>query len=710
MHIQDMHTTSKINDRYTFLHSIKQVVLLFVFSFVWVSGFAQEKNEWVELGDAAFKNEDYQNAISYYLKVITKEVPTEIYRPYELVPYIPNHQKKEDVAPEKNAKLQKPAPKINQPAGFQQYVIHQLADSYRLNHDYKNAEIWFKKSISGKPPLLYPNDRFWYGDALVKNGHCAAAIPEFESIIKIGERKNPTLFQLSKSKIKGCKMMNDSTNYKKDIAVAILDSAFNSGSASFSANYYGDQHTIQYASARNDLFLEDAKRTNLQFDCDIYTITKTNTGWGRPVKMENTINTDEHEAAGCMSPTKSDYYFTRWSVASNECAIYVSKVKDQQWLMAEKLSEHVNLQGFKSMQPCLSKDGSTLYFSSNRPGGFGKMDLWYVKMDDKGKPEGNPVNMGAAFNTAEDEVTPFIHFNTSTLYYSSEGLPGFGGLDVYKSSYNLDSSVWSAPKNLGSPINSSKDDAYFVLENNQLSGFLSSDRQECKTCDGGDCYKIYSVEKKPNVFQVQGTVYDIGTNRPMAGVLLTFNDIHGDDEPFTLITDSLGSYTLPVNEGLELYVKAQRNGYFGDANTISTLELTESKSFEKNFFLSGIPKGDIIIPGIEYDSDQVSLKPESETVLDKLVDFLNLNNNLKVEIGSHTDERGDDDHNLKLSQNRANVCVEYLIKKGIAADRLIATGYGETQPVVANAQTEEDHQKNRRTTLHALEETEIKDK
>jgi outer membrane protein OmpA-like peptidoglycan-associated protein len=205
-------------------------------------------------------------------------------------------------------------------------------------------------------------------------------------------------------------------------------------------------------------------------------------------------------------------------------------------------------------------------------------------------------------------------------------------------------------------------------------------------------------------------VYDIGTNRPMVGVLLTFKDIHGDDEPFTLITDSLGSYTLPVNEGLELYVKAQRNGYFGDANTISTLELTESKSFEKNFFLSGIPKGDIIIPGIEYDLDQISLKPESETVLDKLVDFLNLNNNLKVEIGSHTDERGEEGYNLKLSQDRANVCVEYLIKKGIAADRLIAAGYGETQPVVANAQTEEDHQKNRRTTLHALNETEIKNK
>lgn len=689
--------------------NMKQIALLFIFSFAGLLSFAQEKNEWIELGDEAFKNEDYQNAIVYYLRVITKEVPKDIYRPYEFIPYTKNPQKKEEVAPDKNSKPQKPAPKLNQPAGQQQYVTHQLADAYRLNHDYKNAEIWFKKSITGKAPLPYPTDHFWYGDALIKNGHCGAAIPEFEAILKIGERKNPVLYQQAKLKIKGCKMMDDSTNYKKDITVSALDSLFNSGSASFASNYFGDEHTIQYTSARNDGVSDELKKSNPQFDCDIYTITRTDTGWDRLIKMENTINTDEHEISGCISADRSTYYFTRWSAATNECAIYVSKMRNQQWLLAEKLSENVNLPGFKSMQPCLSKDGTTLYFSSNRPGGLGKMDLWYVKINDKGKSDGNPTNMGAVLNTPEDEVTPFIHFSTSTLYYSSAGLPGFGGLDVYKSAYDPDS-LWAAPKNLGVPINSNKDDAYFVLERDQLSGFLSSDRQECKTCDGGACYKIYSVEKKPNIFQVQGSIYDVETNRPLPGVLLTFKDIHGDTQPFTLITDSLGSFTIPVNEGLELYVKAQKNSYFGDANTLSTLELTESKSFEKNFFLSKIPKGDVIIPGIEYESDKATLKPESEKVLDNLADFLNLNNNLKVEISSHTDERGNDAYNLKLSEDRAKVCVNYLIDRGIAADRLIAVGYGETQPIVANAQTEEEHQKNRRTTLRTISETEIKNK
>ena len=685
---------------------IKQSAVSFILIFTAFSCFSQDQSEWLELGDAAFKNEDYQKAILFYFRVISKEVTTDISRPYEMTPYIRTTPKKEETVPAAKNQKTKPAPKLNQPAQMLQYVTHQLAESYRLNHDYTNAEIWYKKSVSGKPPLPYPYDRYWYGDALIKNKNYKAALPEFESIIKLGERKNPALFNQAKAKLLGSKLINDSTYYKKEITLSPLDSVFNGGSTSFSANYYGDAHVIQFTNSAYDRSSEDAKKQNSQ-DCDIYTVNKTETGWDNAIKMESTINTDEHEASGCLSEDKSTYYFTRWSVTKNECAIYVSKMRNQQWLVAEKLSENVNLPGFKSMHPCLSKDGTKLYFSSNRPGGSGKMDLWYVKLNDKEKTEGSPVNMGAKFNTTEDEVTPFIHFQTNTLFFSSNGLPGFGGLDVFKSTYDPDS-LWSIPKNTGSPINSSKDDAYFVLERNQLNGFLSSDREECKSCSGGACYKIYSVSKKANVFQMRGSVYNAETNSPMPGVLLTFKDMHGEDDPFYMVTDSLGFFSAPIKEGRDLYIKAQKNGYFGDANTLSTLELTESQDFSENFFLSPIPKGDIIIPGIEYEKEKASLKPESIDVLNGFVDFLNLNNNLKVEISSHTDERGNDDYNLKLSLDRAKVVVNYLISKGIASDRLIAIGYGETQPLIPHATTEEEHQKNRRTVLRLVSESEIK--
>lgn len=685
----------------------KHIAVLFIFFFALLPCFSQEQNEWMEQGDIAFKNEDYTNAIIFYLRVITDEVTTDIARPYEITPYVPVKREEETTDTKSPAKPKQPAPKLNQPAQMQQYIIHQLAESYRLNHDYANAEQWYKKSISSKPPLQYPYDHYWYAEALIKNNNCKMALPELDAVIKLGERKNPALFQQAKIKQQGCRMINDSAYYKKEITITKMDSLVNKGSASFSANYFGDAHVVQFTNAGTDAISGDSKKQVSPYNCDIYTITKTESGWSNPVKLDNTINTDEQEAAGCLSGDKSSYYFTRWSATTNECAIYISKIRNKQWLPAERLPESVNSAGYKSMHPFLSKDGNTLYFSSNRPGGYGKMDLWYVKLDDKGKPEGNPVNLGIKINTAEDEVAPFIHFQTNTLFFSSSGLPGFGGLDVYKSSYNPDS-LWSVPRNLGSPINSTKDDAYFVLERNQLTGFLSSDREECRSCSGSACYKIYSIQKKPNLFQLKGSVYNAETNSPLSDVVLSITDIHGDDAPFYIVTDSTGAFNVPIKEGHDFYVKAQKNGFFGDANTISTLELTDSQEFSKDFFLSTIPKGEILIPGIEYEPEKSDLKPESIAILDELVEFLKLNNNLKVEISSHTDERGNDDYNLKLSKERAAVVVKYLILEGISADRLISEGYGETQPLIPHAETEEEHQKNRRTVLRTISETEIK--
>jgi outer membrane protein OmpA-like peptidoglycan-associated protein len=161
---------------------------------------------------------------------------------------------------------------------------------------------------------------------------------------------------------------------------------------------------------------------------------------------------------------------------------------------------------------------------------------------------------------------------------------------------------------------------------------------------------------------------------------------------------------------MDLYLKAQKKSFFGDAGNITTLGLTETTHLEKDFFLSPIPQGDIVIPGIEYDLDKATLRPASKKILDDLADFLNLNNNLSVEINSHTDERGSDTYNMKLSQERAKSCVDYLIQKGIAPERLLAKGYGETKLLILHAQTEEEHQKNRRTAFRPIKEGDLRSK
>jgi OmpA-OmpF porin, OOP family len=673
-----------------------------------LAGFSQSKREWMAYGDVAFKTEDYKSAISCYLKALDKNTSADIVYPYASRPYIPPVKKKkgsDTLAVKDSMKL------VSSVSPMEQYVTHQIADSYRLNHDYKNAEIWFKKSVENKPDN-YPFERFWYGDALMKNRKYPAALIEFDAVITDAEKKDSTYFQLAKIKTAGCYLATDTNNIKQGIIVSELDTTFNAGTSSFAINYYGDQNTLQFTTGRNGNTIADPKKDleKAKYIADIYTIKKTENGWKDLKKVDGPADTDTHEGAGFLTLDRSNYYFTRWSTTDkNECAIYLSKLYDDKWVAAEKLNDDVNLAGYKTMQPALSPDGSILYFSSNRPGGYGKMDLWYININEEGKPSGKPINMGPMFNTAEDEVTPFFHYYTSTLYFSSNGLAGYGGLDVFKSSFNSDS-LWSSPVNMGSPVNSSKDDAYFVLERSQRHGYLTSDRKDCAECDGGTCYKVYSVDKEPNVYDLSGTVYNSENNQVIANALITFKDIRGDKEPFYLITDSMGHYQLPLEEGWELYIKTQKNKFFGDAGNLSTQGLTESQHFSKDFFLSPIPAGDIVIPGIEYDYDKATLRPASKKILDDLVDFLNLNNNLSVEISSHTDARGSDVYNMKLSQERAKSVVDYLIEKGIKAERLIGQGYGETKLLVPDAQTEEEHQKNRRTAFRPIKEGAIKEK
>lgn len=676
------------------------VVVLFLLSLT-LSSFAQTKREWLEYGDAAYKNGDYNTALNFYLKVIDKSTADDFSRPYEVRPYTPPPKKSKDAKDTAKAK------KVVDPREV--YVVHQVAECYRQIRDYKNAEVWFKRSKENNSDQ-YPYESLWYGEALMKNQKYPAANLQFDEAMTLSEGKDSVVFNQAKLKIAGCYLAIDTNNIKKGIIVKELDSLFNAGTSSFAVNYYGDANTIQFTTARETNTVTDPDKQQAKFICDIYTLKKTNNGWTDLKKVEGPVDTDMHEGAGFLTLDRTSFYFTRWSTTNkNECAIYLSKQMNDKWLAAEKLNDNINLAGYKTMHPALSPDGSILYFSSNRPGGYGKMDLWYVNLDEEGRPTGAPINMGKMFNTSEDEVTPFFHYYTSTLYFSSDGHAGYGGLDVFKSSFNSDS-LWSVPKNLGSPVNSSKDDAYYVLERSQRQGFVTSDRKDCADCTGGACFRIYAIDKEPNVYDLKGVVYNAETNEVIANSLLTFKDIRGEKEPFYLITDAEGKYFTPLEEGMELYIKAQKNKFFGDAGNVSTFGLTESQHFEKDFFLSPIPQGDIVIPGIEYDYDKATLRPASKKILDDLVEFLVLNNNLSVEISSHTDARGSDSYNLRLSQDRAKSVVDYLIEKGIAKDRLVAQGYGETKLLVPNASTEEEHQKNRRTAFRPIKEGVIQDK
>lgn len=591
------------------------------------------------------------------------------------------------------------------------YVLYRLASSYLFNNDYYNAASTFKKCVDRN---VYSDASYFYALSLMNVKRYNEALSAFESFIS-SPASNDSLVGIARKKEAGCYLGMDSTKANREIRVNKLDTnIFNKGNSSFAPAFYSAANKIIFTSARKGNVVTDPKKQDAEYLCDLYYTEKTDTVWSPPVNFRSPVNTDAHEGAAYYSEDGS-IYFTRWNdINPKESFIYKSKSNGSMFFQGMKLNESINLTGYRTIQPCLNADGSKLYFSSNRPGGQGGYDLWYCTIDANGIT-GTPKNMGPPINTAGDEMTPFIHPVSGTLYFSSNGLPGLGGLDVFKCDFNSADSLFAFPKNMNAPINSSKDDAYFILERTSGKGFFASDRDECP---GGNCYKIFEFMNQPIKFMIEGIVFDAQTNEPLKEALVSLIDAHGVDETIYITTDDQGNYSTELKPKMEYFLKAQKNKYFGDAASITTVDKTSTTSFQQDFFLNKIPAGEIEIEGIEYDFNSAKLRPKGMENLDKLVDLLNLNDNLNVSIEANTDSRGSDKYNLKLSIARAQSCVDYLISKGIKASRLTSKGWGETNPLIKDDEInklqakspewEAAHQKNRRTALKVVGESEIK--
>lgn len=664
--------------------------------------FGQSKRLWLKYGDEAFLKKDYTTAIDYYNKVLDDStVLSELVLPYEV--QIVNLKTKDFKKDTTKRAYNQPKKQISK----SDYVMHQLASAYKLNYDYQNAVKYYKIVVDNG---AYPDDMYNYAMSLlqVKNYNTSMFLLE----ILMESAKNDSTKKLIQKSISSCYFALDSNSNKKLIVVKKLDTTiFNAGTSNFAPMYWNSSNKILFTSARKGGVLLNPEKQDSRYLCDLYYTELKDTGWMKPVNFGRPVNTGLHEASSVISSDEI-MFFTRWSDANkNESFIYMAKMKDGLFYEAYKLTETVNKPGYKAMQPYISFDGTKLFFSSNKPGGQGGFDLYVCNIDEKGIT-GEAKNLGPLINTAKDEVTPFYHTISNTLFFSSNGHVGVGGLDVFKSSLNTDDSLYSAPKNLGTPINSSKDDAYFILDRIQTKGYFASDREDCP---GGNCYDIYEFENEPIIFDISGHVYDYVTNEPIVSALITIKDVSQEDEPIFLITDDKGYYTTPLKENKQFFLKAQKKGYQASAASASTKGLTETTHLEQDFILDVIPGEDIVIEGIEYDLNKATLRPKSLEILNKIYEYLVLNDNFSIEINAHTDTRGSDKANLILSQARAQSCVDYLISKGIEKKRLLPTGYGEKKPLISDEQIatmvpkseefEAAHQKNRRTAFRVMLET-----
>ncbi len=692
----------------------KKIISQFLLLFVALSCFAQSKKLWLETADNAFAKKDYATAAVFYAKVLDD---TTVLRSY-VIPYeaqlVNLKMKSLFKVPELKITKQKDSinnvkEKIVNSSKFD-FVLYRLAQSYRLNSDYSHAAPQYKKCVDRK---VYPDAPYYYAISLMNLKKYQEALQVLETYVQENNGTD-SLMKMSAKKQSSCYFALDTLQGRKLIKIKLMDTlVFNKGTTSFAPMYYLSNNKIIFTSARKGGVVTDPEKQDSRYFCDLYQTTLEDTIWQRPTNFGRPVNTSLHEGAGVFTPDEV-MLFTRWSdVNRNEAFIYMARTNNGKFYEAMKIGTNINVPGYKSQQPYVSFDGTKLFFSSNRPGGKGGFDLWMAPINENGMI-GEAQNLGTNINTSGDEISPYMHAISNTLYFSSNGWNGLGGYDIFKSSLNVEDSVYALPKNLNTPVNSSKDDAYFIMDRLGTRGFFASDRIDCPS---GHCYKIYEFINEPIKFTLEGLVTDEQTGNPIPGALVTVKDVHDGDKPFFLITDDNGYYTTPLKPNMEYFLKAQKNGYFGKANEVATKGKTESELFTRDFELGKIPEGDIEIEGVEYDFNKYTLRPKSMEVLDKIIKILEINDNLKIELSSHTDARGNDAYNLKLSQGRAQSCVDYMISKGIKKDRIIATGYGETKPIIPEAEInkmvpkseefESAHQKNRRTAFKVIGESKI---
>ena len=378
--------------------------------------------------------------------------------------------------------------------------------------------------------------------------------------------------------------------------------------------------------------------------------------------------------------------------------LYISYQTPQGWSEPINLGSQINTEFWES-SPSLSSDKNTLYFSSDRPGGYGGKDLYVSHRMPNGKWS-EALNMGPSVNTTGDELAPFIHADNNTLYFTSDGLPGYGGSDLFVMR-RKNANEWNAPENLGYPINTIENDGSLFIASNGVDAFYSSDRADSR---GG--LDLYRFELRPDIrpartLYVRGTVFNKKNNKGIPATVELIDNSTGELSS-KVQTDEQGNYLMTLPVGKDYVFNVNRKGYLFYSDNFLLSQRAPDSTYEKNIPLQPIEvNASIVLKNIFFETNKFQLDPKSQAELDKIIQLLNDNPTLKIEISGYTDNVGKPPDNLSLSNNRAKSVVTYLIGKNIASQRLVAKGYGETKPVADNT-TEEGRAKNRRTELKVI--------
>lgn len=549
---------------------------------------------------------------------------------------------------------------------------------------------------------------------------------KFQATLNVKEFKD--LIDEVNKKIQECITGKELVKNPIRVFIDNVGSEINSSYPEYGPVISADESVLMFTSrrpgstgGRTDEFL------NEPFE-DIYVSYNKNGKWSQAVNIGKPINTEGHDATMGLSPDGQTLLI--YIDEKGNGNVFQCDLKGDAWSKPERLNKNINTDYHES-SASLASDGKRMFFVSNRPDGLGDRDIYMSTKDEKGR-WGKAENLGPTINTQWGEEGIFIHPDGKTIYFSSQGHKTMGGYDIFKSVYDETTKTWSTPENLGYPVNTPDDDVFFVVSASGKHGYYASFNGNgygekdiyLVTFLGPEKPMIMNNEdnllaslvapvketviaptlqiKEAQLTILKGTITDALTKKPLEATIELIDNVKNEVVASFTSNSSTGRYLVSLPAGRNYGIAVKKEGYLFHSENFDIPATAAFQEVTKDVELKNVAVGSkIILKNIFFDFDKATLRPESTNELERLTKLLQDVPTLKIEIGGHTDSKGADDYNKKLSDNRAKAVVEYLVSKGISVSRLTSMGYGEEQPIATN-DTEEGRQLNRRTEFKIL--------
>lgn len=542
-------------------------------------------------------------------------------------------------------------------------IAYEMAENYRNLNMAARAATAYANAIRYQYPdtLMYLR----YAQMLHKSGQYPLAVKAYTSYIET-DSANVSAKKGLTGALEAVRWMKQPPQYE----VKRMD-VFNSNRSEFSPVLAQNDEILYLTSCRDEAEGDSVSGITGLKNNDIFVAQRNiKGGWQPPRALQSTINTEFDEGVVSLTADGNRMFYT-FSPQDDEkpttTHLYVSEKNGANWRIGEPVEIFRNDTVSVFAHPAVSPSGNYLYFVSDMPGGYGGKDIWRAEL--AGNVLSGIRNLGPGINTAGDEMFPSI-LNDSTFFFSSDGHPGMGGLDIFQADIRGKSGRWQV-ENMKYPINSSGDDFGITFEKNGKKGFFSSNRDDARGRD-----HIFSfVYRDVNVL-VEGFAVDKEDQFIQGAKIAVIGD---DGTQYEFITGKDGTYRFPAEKGVNYVFMTGAEGFLNSKKQLHTSSLEKDTTYYVDFEMTPYNKP-VILENIFYDFDKATLRPESKQGLDELITILDENPNVSIELSAHTDRKGSDEYNRQLSLRRAQSVVHYLISRGIDENRLTAAGYGKERP------------------------------